>query len=76
MSHTASPTKTFAEAHRLSTTDLSRLLGGRRWGTMKSWVNGQTGPSLAEAIDLVKALRAKGVSAQLNDFDPEQKAAA
>lgn len=43
---------------------------------MKSWVNGQTGPSLAEAIDLVKALRAKGVSAQLNDFDPEQKAAA
>ena len=69
------PARHFSDCHGLRIVDLARL-SDRSWVTAQSWHKGKTSPELADALNIVRALRAKGIDAQLNDFDPEQKAAA
>lgn len=70
------PVGRFAQIHRFTVSDLS-LLMPRRWATVNAWYRGRTSPTLDDALKLVRVARDAGrVNAQLNDFDPEQKAAA
>lgn len=70
MSQEHTPIASFCERHRLRISDFAKLAGNRSWPAAQSWHKGRTSPTIDDALRVVNGLRAKGVKASLNDFDP------